>query len=425
MGLLHNFVYGAREVCRIYGKRIFRNNLQELARLRRLEMSLSKRVLIFPLPSTPKATWRARGNNGEGGVNVVGYINAEHGVGEAARSSIECLRVNGVEVVLVNISPTYVRECDLTFNAFSKKNRFNTNLIHINADMLPLFCRTRGERFFKNKYNIGFWNWELSNFPEDWQESFAYCDEVWVPSSFTFDAVNRKSPTPVFKIPIALEPKNVKQLPRSHFALADDEFIFLFVFDFLSYVERKNPLAVIAAFQTAFAPSDKVRLVIKCCNSSFDPQAVRCIREKASGLRTLIIDKYLYKDEVSALIGLCDCYISLHRSEGFGLTLAEAMLQAKPVIATGYSGNTEFMHKENSFLVNYTLVKLTRDYGPYKKGNSWAEPDINHAAALMRCVYDDYDSAKGVGHLASEYIKRHFNYRVIGAELKKRLDNRK
>lgn len=399
-------------------KKIFKNNLLMINYLKRLEWNFSKKI-------------SAKKNNSMGSisnglcVNVIGYLTAELGVGEAARSSVKCIEAVGGKMSLINISEHgFSRRLDPSFADFTTDVLHDINLIHVNADMLPRLFMEKRTRWFNGKYNIGFWNWELPEFPDEWLESFDYCDEVWVPSNFTFASVSKSSPVPVFKIPIAVNIDNIKDIKRSYFNLKDDECIFLFIFDFFSLFERKNPLGIIEAFKKAFSVSEKAKLVIKCANSSYNPRAMDGLRQAIKGHNIDIIDRYLYRDEVNALISLCDAYVSLHRSEGYGLTMAEAMFLGKPVIATGFSANMDFMNISNSYPVKYKLTDIAKDAGPYKKGNIWAEPDTCHAAELMRYVYENVGSAKAIGKIASEDIKQNLNYHSIGNLIKNRLSSK-
>jgi glycosyltransferase involved in cell wall biosynthesis len=189
----------------------------------------------------------------------------------------------------------------------------------------------------------------------------------------------------------------------------------------LSYFERKNPLAIIKAFRNAFKPTEDAMLILKFSNSESNVSARDRIIEAAKGLKVKIIDKYLYKDELYALLNLIDCYVSLHRSEGFGLTLAEAMYLKKPVIATAYSGNTDFMNCNNSFLVTYKIIEIEEDIGHYKKGNIWADPDILHATELMRYVYENRETARNIGAVASNDIRSQLSPLAVGNKIKTRI----
>ncbi|MFH1202029.1 MAG: glycosyltransferase [Candidatus Omnitrophota bacterium] len=405
-----------------YLKILFRNNLKMISNLKSMEMRLWSKVFNFSKLYSKDSVY-AKDEGSTKGVNIWGYLTAEVGVGECARANIRCLEQAGVGVSLLNIPDhSYSRQNDHSFSRFSSSNPYYINLIHVNADMFSRLYVEKGKGYFENKYNIGVWNWELSDFPDEWLEGFSYCNEIWTPSSFSLAAIARKSPVPVIKMPISVSIDKAKDADRMYFGLNDYDFIFLFVFDFLSYFERKNPLAVIKAFKEAFSPLEKVRLVIKCCNQSFDPAAMKVMNEVSRGHNINIIEGYFTKEEINTLMALCDSYVSLHRSEGFGLTMAEAMYLGKPVIATGYSGNTDFMNVSNSYLVKYRLTDINRDIGPYRKGKVWAEPDIQHAAELMRCVYEKKELSLKVGKIAQEDVRKNLNFNVIGKEIKSRIN---
>ncbi|MBI5640857.1 MAG: glycosyltransferase [Nitrospirae bacterium] len=194
------------------------------------------------------------------------------------------------------------------------------------------------------------------------------------------------------------------------------------MFDFLSFFERKNPLALVEAFSKAFPQSGDACLVIKCSNSNRNPSLMTELLRSAKGLNVRIIDRYLQKEELYGLLSLADCYVSLHRSEGFGLTLAESMYLGKPVIATAYSGNMDFMTVNNSFPVKFRLIEIENDAGPYKKGNVWADPDTDHASELMRFVYENRDIAKGVGAKASSDIQTFYSPHSAGLKVNQRIN---
>ena len=196
------------------------------------------------------------------------------------------------------------------------------------------------------------------------------------------------SPIPVIKMMPSIN-LPIPKIGRKELELPTDKFIFLFIFDFFSRLERKNPLATITAFKKAFGNyNPNVLLLIKSSNSQ------HFLKDKSSLINSIgdsqnikYIDGYLSKEKINALLYNCNCYVSLHRAEGFGLTMAEAMFYGKPVIATGYSSNTEFMNIGNSFLVDYEKVEIPENYGPYKQGDIWASPNIEHCANLMKYVF--------------------------------------
>jgi glycosyltransferase involved in cell wall biosynthesis len=196
-----------------------------------------------------------------------------------------------------------------------------------------------------------------------------------------------------------------------------NKFVFLFIFDLASYAARKNPRGVIRAFQKAFRRDDEALLILKCAHSASDPVGLREMQDAARDANILITDAVLGRAQVGALLDAADCYVSLHRAEGFGLTMAEAMLRGKPVIATGYSGNLDFMNAENSYLVNYQLTPIGQPYGPYQKDFVWAAPDIEHAAELMRYVFENRDAARAIGKRAQKDVCEALSPGTIGRKM--------
>jgi glycosyltransferase involved in cell wall biosynthesis len=374
----------------------------------------------------PGRVWRkfgqpaARRSPGATGLNVAGYITSENGLGEAARATIHAARQAGIPVALYNL-PSFSRQAETAFTDFTHDNPYPINLALVTADQTGIFQREVGHSYFRNRYNIGFWYWELADFPAEWQCHFACYDEIWVASSFCQAAIAAKSPLPVVKIPPPVVVERLNPVDRSFFGLPEGAFVFLFIFDFLSSSERKNPGGVIEAFRRTFGHDEDVLLLIKCVNSGHAPAAREQMALLAEGLRVRFIDDYLVKADLNALLSLCDCYISLHRAEGFGLPLAEAMYLEKPVIATGYSGNLEFMDSNNSFLVKHQLVEIEADCGPYRKGNLWAEPDLCHAGQQMKLVFEERELAAAVAARAAGDIRAKLSYEAIGRMIRERL----
>src|SRR5205085_74667 len=211
----------------------------------------------------------------------------------------------------------------------------------------------------------------------------------WVPSNFTLDSISRASPVPVVRMPHAIGELPTTDQTRAAFDLPANRFVFLFIFDFHSYLERKNPIGLIQAFKKAFTKRDRAVLLLKSSRGDTAEGELSSLREAARGASVRILDRVLTRPELNTLMNLSDCYVSLHRSEGFGLTMAEAMSLGKPVIATAYSGNLEFMTPWNSELVPYELVAVPPRCDPYPVGAHWAEPDVDAAAAAMRRVAGD------------------------------------
>ena len=356
------------------------------------------------------------------GINIAGYINSEFGIGEGVRANIRAASAVGIPFVINNFTRSPHRKQDTTYQNFSDDNPHPVNLIQVNADEVATFIKHTGSSYFENKYNIGFWAWELPAFPPAWQPAFNHFHEIWTYSNHCAEAISAVSPIPVIKIMPSISLAQ-SALERKALNLPKDKFIFLFVFDFSSRIERKNPLAAIQAFKQAFGQDDSVLLIVKSSNSKNFPEAQASLNSAIANCANIKhLDGYLSKEKINGLLYNCDCYVSLHRCEGFGLTMAEAMFYGKPVIATGYSSNTEFMNVGNSFLVKYKLIPIEQDCGPYKKGNVWAAADVEHAANLMRFVFNNSQEAQQVGAIAAEEIKTLLNPQVIGNKIKKRLE---
>jgi hypothetical protein len=300
---------------------------------------------------------------------------------------------------------------------------FAVNLICMNADVLPEFAKQADEDFFAGRYSIGLWFWEVSRFPEYWQDSFSLVEEVWAPTAHVAEALAPLATVPVTTVRIPVQPPQTAPLSRAALGLPDDQFVFLFSFDYLSVFRRKNPLAVVEAFRRSFSPGEGAKLILKCINSERDADNhARLCSSVAEHPDIEIVDRYLSPPENNTLTALCDCYVSLHRAEGLGLVMAEAMALGKPVIATGYSGNLDFMTDSNSLLVRHRLVPVGPAAGPYPEEGEWADPDIEHASVLMREVFDDPEAARELGAQAAEDIRRTHSREAAGEILRSRLE---
>lgn len=358
------------------------------------------------------------------GVNIAGYVSGEFGLGEGVRANIRSLEAAQIPFVINNFTLCPHRQLDKTYENFCPENPYAINLIQVNADEIKTFREKNGEHYFKNRYNIGFWAWELPEFPPEWMSVFNDFNEIWTYSNYCVDALAPIAPIPVIKILPSIS-LPIPTLTKEDLGWPPNAFIFLFIFDFFSQIERKNPQGVIQAFKQAFPPAQSsVYLIIKSANSEKFPQQKQALNALiAEDPRIHHIESYLSKAEINSLLYHCDCYVSLHRSEGFGLTMAEAMFYGKPVIATGYSSNLEFMNLNNSFLVSYQLTEIPLNYGPYKKGSIWANPNINHASFLMKSLFENRQHSETVGKLGAQTIQTLLSPETRGKLIKKRLEN--
>ena len=337
------------------------------------------------------------------GVNVLGYLTAELGLGEMGRIVHDAIRQAGVPVASVVEDRSLSNRTGLDHPETLGVPRFPVSLLAVNADQTSVVLDNHPE-VGHHRYRIGLWAWELEDFPAWLHPAFDLVDEVWTISEFCREAIARHSPVPVKTIPVPVrDPGEHRPRDRSH----GEPVRFLFAFDFNSIGQRKNPWGLVTAFQRAFPDRDDVRLVIKAINGRLNPQSAERLRVLiADDPRIELLERYLSVEELHELYASSDCYVSLHRSEGFGLTVAEAMARAMPVISTAYSSTTEFLDERTGWPIPHRLVPVGPDCYPYHAEALWAEPDLDAAARAMRQVADDPAEAARRGAAAREHILR-------------------
>ncbi len=389
------------------------------------QMDLDRKILLHLKIIHPSYALTKPSEDQDLMVNYIGYLRAAMGVGEAARGYVRALHYSKVKTTLLDIShlTTYAFSDDSLTESLSTQIQPEphvVNLLHINADTLPMTISHLGPNNFQGHYNVGIWAWESEEFPTIWHDRYAHVDEIWVGSHFMAEGISRHAPCPVIVMPYAVNPPAVAA-DRARFGLPEEDVLYLFSFDFHSYSDRKNPDAVIEAFRKSFSPQDKATLVIKAISVDSHPEAMMRIRELVGDAKIKIIPDNLSRLDQLALIASCDVYVSLHRLEGFGLGMAEAMAFGKAVIATAYGGNTDFMRSGNSILVPYRLVQLERNVGPYSSGSYWADPDIDFAARAMRELYVHPEQRAILGKKAKADIAAHCGYEAVGKKLRDRL----
>ena len=353
------------------------------------------------------------------GASLVGYARAEIGMGEHVRMSAAALGTTDVDFGVVD----YRGHAAANGEVRPPPGAFKASVFHVNADqMLPAFCHL-GREFFSGRYNIGYWAWELARCPDEWLPAFGLVDEIWAPSRFIQQAFAERTGIPVEYMPICVSLPRVDNPGRAALGVPEDKFLFLFTFDFLSYIERKNPFAAIRAFKAAFpAGGEKVGLVIKAMNVDESGARWREMQALIDGdPRVTVLSGTMRRELLYGLVQSCDCYVSLHRSEGFGRGPAEAMALGKPVIVTGYSGNLDFTRPDNACLVDFELVPVPEGQYVFGRGQVWAEADVDHAAWHMRTVFCDQGFRAEIGARARHCIQSEFGPAVIGARYRARL----
>jgi GT2 family glycosyltransferase/glycosyltransferase involved in cell wall biosynthesis/putative intracellular protease/amidase len=356
------------------------------------------------------------------GLNMLSHFGYPSGLRTSAEALIEGCRRLGHPTTTRDVW-VHENEAEPLHAAHGDPEVHDITVLHVQPE--PLFD-TAYERATlaprrRRTYRIGYWYWELEAVPPSWRRRSRELNEIWAATRFVADAFRKEFDIPVFEIMPGLELPPFEPLPRSYFGLPEKRFTFLFAFHMTSIMERKNPIGLIRAFRLAFSDNDQVGLVLKTSFGDRHPELLAELHRAAAGSRVTIIDSIYTNAELLGLMQSCDAYVSLHRSEGYGLTMAEAMLLGKPVIATNYSGNLDFMSTETSLLVDYDMVTLDRDYGPYACGTRWAEPSVGHAAECMRRVVADRAWSSRLGQRAREELFSLMSYKRSGELIRARL----
>jgi glycosyltransferase involved in cell wall biosynthesis len=362
-------------------------------------------------------------------VRLTGYLGHTLGLGAAARGYAQALGAAGVPVRTVSV-PLHHLELPVELAEEYGRHVFEDmvhdgvhhdfEIVAVNAEELPSFVKRLGDDYFQGP-KIGIWGWETDTIPPRWRRAFALVQEIWVYSDFMAQNIGAAAPVPTIALPPPVQPPAESAVPE-RLGLPEDRFLFLFVYDYLSTIQRKNPVGLIEAFKRAFAPGEGPQLLLKTINGPLRPLAEEEVLWAAHGRPDIhVIDRSLTPAQLNGLMAGCDCYVSLHRSEGFGLTMAEAMAIGKPVIGTGYSGNLDFMNERNSYLVEYELGRVGPDCEIYPPEGSWAKPSVEHAAELMRRVVGQPREAAERGAQAREDVAAQLSPRATGEAMHRRL----
>ncbi len=383
----------------------------------------------FPLnQSDQDRTLRQQGSHLLPGVNLIGFPRVRIGDGEFLRQTALSFHAANVAFSLLEFP------CALPVDAGDERfkdhlradNPYDINIFYLKPDQLPGAVVQLGESCIRDRYNIGYWTWELAEFPDAWCKSLDFLDEVWCPSRFIQSAIAAKAANPVIHAPFPIEMDPAPSAwNRNRLGLPEGVFLFLFAFDFKSGFARKNPLACIEAFKKAFpGKSHPVGLVIKSMDGAQYPQQLLALEEQVrSDARIVHIDRSLPWQGMAGLMRHCDSFVSLHRSEGIGLGMAQSMLLGKPVIATNYSGNTDFMHDGNACLVDHELVPVKEGDYLFAAGQVWAEPDVDQAAWFMKRLLEQESFRESIAREGRDTLRLYYNAPFIGQKYKRRLEN--
>jgi glycosyltransferase involved in cell wall biosynthesis len=384
---------------------------QRLPQHRRRQILFDVSRVIAPRPDAA-----ARGGFPLG---IAGLFSTASGVGEGARLAYAALDGAGYAPSAFDLSTAFgqVELCGGARRALGPGT--GTLMVHHHGPFMPHALWALGRARVRARRIVGYWAWELPRLPADWQPCFRYVHEIWVPSHFIRDAVAAATDKPVHVVPHPLPPSPATPNMRGRLGLPDDALIVLNVMHLGSAFTRKNPLAAVAAFRRAFGDAGDRMLVIKLIAGGATQWAERALREAIAGASNIrLVEGMLPEADMAGLMAASDIVISLHRSEGFGLVPAQAMHLGKPVIATAWSGNLEFMTKRNSALVGYSLVPVHDPEGAFvADGQMWADADVEEAAAWLRRLASDAGLRAALGTAAAKDVAAQLSPQAFAANV--------
>lgn len=355
------------------------------------------------------------------GINLIGDISAETGLGQSMRILASIMENGNIPFCVKQVN----LHGQLEHNDISWKHKlvdspmYAINVINLIPENWASDYCCLDKDILDKRYNIAYWPWELEEFPARWVPCIETVDEIWTPSEFTSNSLRKKTSKPVITVPHIVEAQG--HYGRKYFDLPEEKFLFLMIYDFISISERKNPQAVIEAYKKAFpSEEENVGLVIKVNHG--DEKKLTQLREQLRNYKNIyFFTTNMTREEVDSLMDNANVLVSLHRSEGFGLPVAEAMSLGKPVISTNWSATAEFTDETCACPVDYRLIKIEKSVGPYEKGNYWADADTSHAASYMRHLWEDEAYVRKIGENAKKYIKENLTYEIAANIVKDRL----
>lgn len=359
------------------------------------------------------------------GINVIGFATGQFGIGEDARTATRALLQAGITPTVYE--PPIPLACAVIkggwINDYIKPApTARTNLFTMPApDTLRMyFLQQIG--VLEGRYNICAWQWELPNWPDRWKSLLAIPDEIWAQSRYVQNMFRAVTNKPVVYMPLAVEVPEFTPRSRESFEVPDEKFTFLSVFDCNSWYQRKNPMGAIKAFMAAFPKNRDVQLVVKMMNTRPDMVEYKdLMRLAAQDPRVFVINEFLSRNDMLALLDAVDVFVSLHRSEGFGRVVAESMLLGKPVISTNFSGSVDFAYEGTAYVVDGPLIPLQKgDYSEYE-GQYWMDADVGMAAEAMRRCVEDRDGTRAMAQRGQQIVINNHSIQAISERYAARL----
>ncbi|MDR6405764.1 MULTISPECIES: glycosyltransferase [Chryseobacterium] len=352
-------------------------------------------------------------------VNYHGFFDGNFGISEATRLNALALEKVGINVNRINYSSETFEKVE---NNSSSKIETSINIFHININFINDFFSKNQDLDLKNHYNIIYWAWEFPEVSDKVVEILNVFDELWVPSDFCVNIFTKYTGIPVIRFSHPIQKlEDSKDFDKTQYNIPQDSKIYLTIFDSLSTTIRKNPEATLEAFTTVFKDDKESVLVVKTHNLERSKDAQKALEKYNNIPNIIIINEHFSKEKLHSLIQQSDVLISLHGSEGFGLTMAEAMAYGKIVMGTGYSGNLEFMNVNNSFLVQYDFIKTSNTKGLIDEGLTLAKPRLQDAVAKLLYIKNNFNALDHFRENAKLQIENNFSLESIGELFKIRL----
>lgn len=365
---------------------------------------IRRNLLHFLIPRCGKS----HSSVDDGVLEVVGFFQSTSGIGASARLCAEQLLQEGFSVRCISVESIFGKkpDCDWPLDRFHAPGKAGLRIIHLNPPMIPPYAISLGLFEFRRVLNVGYWAWELESLPREWVRASRYMNAVMCPSEFSAAAIRKACSFPVFVVPHPVFVPDCEEGVRRRLGLSENTFLCSSIFSFGSAVERKNPMAVVKAFLAAFGSDPGAVLVMK--SGGGGGAGAEAFRAQVSAYQNIhLIEESWPAERVAALIRDSDAYISLHRSEGFGLTIAEALLLKTPVVTTAWSGNMDFCLADAVALVPYSFVPVSSDSPEFDglQGARWADADVDAAALELRKIRHDPEWARARAVRAAQETK--------------------
>ncbi|MBD3845150.1 glycosyltransferase [Bosea sp. SSUT16] len=395
-------------------------------------LPLGARRAVFAQVSAWRAPSIAPEAKAKQPIIIVGMLRQASGLGDAARKSHDALKAAGMFVYGVDVTRLLMHEANYADFSFEDGRDLlgeGTVILHVSGPVVPRVMAFLGKRFVRSKRIMAHWFWELPTLPENWQPALPFLHDICASTRFVADAIRPMAGgRPVHIVSYPIDPEIIR--PMQH--LQAGPFTALVAFNFASNFTRKNPCAAIRAFRLAFGDDPGVRLVVKYLNEASWPDGVRLMQAAAAGAENITMNGEVLDDAgVDHLYQQSDVVMSLHRAEGLGLTIAEAMMRGLPVIATNWSGSTDFFAANAGFPISFKLVPIDdpqQNYGGagvhWRNPTDavWADADIEEAAAALRALRADTKLRESLGAAGAKKAQDFFDPARHVAQIKQVLN---